>query len=84
MTRQGGRKEEEVRRMLDAPHPLVPGDLHLRAAHRGARLRRRRRALHRVGCALLLAAAIAFAVWAAAAEPWVVPPSTTTPEIEGW
>ncbi|WP_171052950.1 hypothetical protein [Streptomyces marianii] len=77
------RREEEVRRMLDAPHPLVPADLHVRAAHRGARLRRRRRTLHHVGCVLLLVA-IAFAMWAVAVEPWVVPPSATTPEIEGW
>ncbi|MEV0927002.1 hypothetical protein AB0I99_18070 [Streptomyces spongiicola] len=79
-----GRKEDEVRRMLDLPHPPVPADLHVRAARRGARLRRRRRTLHHLGCALLLAAAIGFALWAAAVEPWVAPPSATTPEIDGW
>ncbi|MDI9887758.1 hypothetical protein QMZ92_26155 [Streptomyces sp. HNM0645] len=79
-----GRKEEEVRRMLDAPHPRVPADLHVRAARRGARLRRRRRTLHHVGCVLLLVAAIAFTMWAVAVEPWGVPPSATTPEIDGW
>ncbi|GFH35933.1 hypothetical protein [Streptomyces pacificus] len=70
--------------MLDLPHPQVPADLHVRAARRGARLRRRRRALRHLGCALLVAAAVGFAVWAAAVEPWAVPPSPTTPEIDGW
>ncbi len=83
-TGRQGLKEEEVRRMLDLPYPRMPADLHVRASRRGARLRRRRRTLHRVECALLLVAAIVFAVWAVAVEPWAVPPSATTPEIGGW
>lgn len=77
-------KEQEVRRMLDLPHPVVPADLHVRAAHLGMRLLRRRRALHRAGWALLCVAVIAFTVWAVSVEPWNEPPSMTTPEIEGW
>ncbi|MGW7367433.1 hypothetical protein ACWGI8_29435 [Streptomyces sp. NPDC054841] len=84
MSRRRNVKEEEVRRLLDIPHPLVPSDLYIRATTRGTRLLRRRRTLHRVGWLLLLAAAVAFAVWAVVVEPWTVPPSTTTPEIEGW
>ncbi|MEU2154965.1 hypothetical protein ABZ532_08070 [Streptomyces sp. NPDC019396] len=79
-----GRKEEEVRRILDTPPAPVPADLMPRSAVLGTRLRRRRRALRRAGWTLLLFAAVAFAVWAAAVEPWTVPPAATTPEIEGW
>ncbi|WP_351233971.1 hypothetical protein [Streptomyces sp. NPDC002133] len=70
--------------MLDVPPAPVPADLVARATDRGLRLLRRRRALHRAGWLLLLAAAVAFAVWAAVVEPWTVPPAETTPEIEGW
>ncbi|MFB6837330.1 hypothetical protein [Streptomyces sp. NPDC056361] len=77
-------KEAAVRRLLDTPHPPVPGDLSLRAAARGARLRRRalgvRRALW-TACAL---AALAFLVWASLTRPWEAPPAQTTPPLEGW
>jgi hypothetical protein len=33
---------------------------------------------------LLLAAAVAFTVWAVTAHPWVEPPSETTPPLTGW
>ncbi|MFC5799777.1 hypothetical protein [Streptomyces formicae] len=79
-----GRREEDVRRMLDVPPPPVPADLLVRATDRGTRLLRRRRALRRAGWSLLVAAVVAFAVWASVAQPWVVPPAATTPEIVGW
>lgn len=78
------RKEDEVRRMLETRPPLVPPDLATRAAEHGTRLLRRHQALRRAAWLLLVAAAIAFAVWASLAEPWVTPPSDTTPPLEGW
>lgn len=50
----------------------------------GTRLLRRHRALRRALWLLLVAAAIAFALWATVAQPWVVAPSDTTPPLEGW
>ncbi|MFE7774049.1 hypothetical protein ACFU5O_09125 [Streptomyces sp. NPDC057445] len=79
-----GHREEEVRRMLDVPPAPVPADLLVRATGLGTRLLRRRRTLRRAGWFVLVAVAIAFAVWAAVVEPWTVPPAETTPEIEGW
>ena len=78
------RKEDEVRRMLETRHPQVPADLAARAAAQGTRLLRRHRAVRRAAWLLLIAAAIAFAVWAVLAEPWVAPPTNTTPPLEGW
>ncbi|KOG13522.1 MULTISPECIES: hypothetical protein [Streptomyces] len=83
MSRYGDR-EAAVRRLLDTPHPPVPGDLSLRAAERGARLRRRARTARRVWWAVCAVAALAFVVWASAARPWEVPPAATTPVVEGW
>ncbi|MFI0814751.1 hypothetical protein ACH4TX_06510 [Streptomyces sp. NPDC021098] len=78
------RKEDQVRRMLEGPHPVLPPDLAGRAAGRGRRLLRRRRAARTVGWAVLLAAVLAFAVWAAVVHPWAGPPTDTTPPLEGW
>ncbi|WP_329116725.1 hypothetical protein [Streptomyces sp. NBC_01353] len=78
------RKEDEVRRMLESTYPQVPGDLAARAVERGTRLLHRDRAVRRALWVLLAAAVLAFAVWASVAEPWQVPPSETTPPLEGW
>ncbi|MFG2193167.1 hypothetical protein [Streptomyces sp. NPDC048639] len=78
------RKQEEVRRMLDGPHPVVPPDLAARAADRGHRLLARRRVVRTVAWMVLLAAVVAFAVWAIVAQPWIVSPSDTTPPLDGW
>ncbi|WP_431042532.1 hypothetical protein ACQUSR_11800 [Streptomyces sp. P1-3] len=79
------RKEDEVRRMLEAaPHPIVPPGLAALAARQGHRMLRRRRVLRTAGWWLLFAAAVAFSVWAALAEPWTTPPIDTTPPVEGW
>ncbi|MCQ6556781.1 hypothetical protein NPS70_26870 [Streptomyces sp. C10-9-1] len=77
------RKEAEVRRMMETPHPVVPGGLGAQAAARGDRLLRRHRALRRALWLLLSAALLALAVWALATEPWLLPPSDTVPPVEG-
>jgi hypothetical protein len=63
------RRDEEVRRMLDGPHPMVPADLVPRAAARGRRTVRRRRVARCVLWALLLAAVVAGLVLAAVFWP---------------
>ncbi|MFB8438440.1 hypothetical protein ACFC7A_05260 [Streptomyces niveus] len=78
------RKEDEVRRMLDLPHPKVPVDLTARASAHGARVLNRRRTWRLLLWLLVTVAVAAFTVWASAAEPWTVPPSDTTPPLEGW
>ncbi|MEU9762693.1 hypothetical protein [Streptomyces sp. NPDC047985] len=82
MSRRGD-KEEEVRRMLDGPHPQVPADLARRAAARGGRLLRRRRLARWLLLVVAFAAVVAFTVWAATAHPWRTPPAMTTP-ADGW
>ncbi|MEV4741227.1 hypothetical protein [Streptomyces sp. NPDC049555] len=67
------RREAEALRRLRQVRPVVPPELAARAAEEGRRLLRRRRALAAAGWALLLVAVVAFALWAAVAEPWVAP-----------
>jgi ferric-dicitrate binding protein FerR (iron transport regulator) len=77
------RKETEVRGLLEAgPSEPVPPDLADRAMLRGLRLAQRRRAVQ-VALWVFFAAAVAFAVWAALAEPWMEEPAQTTPPL-GW
>lgn len=78
------RKEAEVRRMLDGPHPPVPPDLALRAAAGGRRLLVHRRLARRLLWLLTVAALAALLVWAAVDQPWLPPPAHTTPPLEGW
>ncbi|MFJ4844253.1 MULTISPECIES: hypothetical protein [unclassified Streptomyces] len=74
------RKEDQVRRLLDGPHPVVPAGLALSAAERGRRLIARRRVLRLVLWVLLLAALTAALV--AAALWWPEPqPLRTTPLV---
>ncbi|MFJ3581416.1 hypothetical protein ACIPPS_04135 [Streptomyces sp. NPDC090127] len=77
-------KEDEVRRLLESPHPQVPADLAARAVARGTRLLHRDRAVRRALWALLVVGVLVFVVWAAVAEPWHGPPAETTPPLEGW
>ncbi|MDX2646040.1 hypothetical protein PV341_21265 [Streptomyces sp. PA03-1a] len=67
------RKQDEVRRLLDGPHPAVPVDLAPRAAERGRRVLARRRVLHAVLWTLLVVAVVVALVlavlWWPAAEP---------------
>ncbi|MBX9360873.1 hypothetical protein [Streptomyces sp. WAC04114] len=80
----GNDREATVRRLLEqAPRP-VPPEIHTEAVRRGGRMLRRRTLARRVMWLLLLAAAVAFTVWALTARPWVVPPSDTTPPLTGW
>ncbi|MEW2179436.1 hypothetical protein AB0890_24275 [Streptomyces sp. NPDC005406] len=79
-----GRREDEVRRMLEASRPQVPADLPARAVERGARLLRRGRVLRRLWLMTAGAAVVAFLVWAVMVQPWQVPPAETTPPLEGW
>ncbi|MFH9722604.1 hypothetical protein ACH4M4_06520 [Streptomyces sp. NPDC017254] len=76
-------KEAAVRRLLDTPHPPVPGDLAGQAAERGARLARRNRAARRVAWALFALAVLAFVLWASVARPWELPVAETTPPFDG-
>ncbi|MGP4045021.1 hypothetical protein [Streptomyces sp. 2A115] len=78
------RKEADVRRILETPQPPVPPDLYTDVVRRGGRMLRRRRAARRLMWLLLLAALVAFVVWASVAQPWVEPPSETTPPLTGW
>ncbi|MEV7235610.1 hypothetical protein AB0N06_16955 [Streptomyces sp. NPDC051020] len=81
--RRQDQKEDQVRRMLDVPHPQVPADLAERAAERGGRMLRRRRALRALVMFVLCAAVVAFTVWVVIAEPWQVPSTETTPPLDG-
>ncbi|WP_407078310.1 hypothetical protein [Streptomyces sp. NPDC005435] len=63
---------------------VVPPGLYAEAARRGARALRRGRLARRVLGLLLCAAAVAFVVWAVRTQPWVEPPSRTTPPVSGW
>ncbi|MEV7725691.1 hypothetical protein ACIRP0_02415 [Streptomyces sp. NPDC101733] len=78
------RKEAQVRRLMEGPHPKVPAGLAQAAALRGRKLLRRRLALRRLGWCVLWAAAVTFTVWAALTHPWVAPPSDVSPPLEGW
>lgn len=78
------RKEDEVRRMLDLPHPPVPVGLTARATALGTRVLNRRRTGRLLFWLLVAVAVIAFTVWAWVVEPWSVPPSVKTPPLEGW
>ncbi|MFI9305377.1 hypothetical protein [Streptomyces triculaminicus] len=75
------RREARLRRLLEGPRAQVPPDLAARAAERGRLLLRRRRALRAAAWALLVAAAVAFGVWAATAEPWEARPVQQTPPL---
>jgi hypothetical protein len=76
------RKQDEVRRVLDAPHPPVPPDLVVRARQRGRALLRRRRLARRaavlaVFAALAVLVAVAIITW-----PWSTSlPAQTPPPI---
>lgn len=70
--------------MLETSHPPVPAELAARAAERGERLLRRRRALRRLWLVTATAAVVAFTVWAVVVQPWQVPPAETTPPLDGW
>ena len=63
------RRDDEVRRLLDTPHPAVPVDLATRAVLRGRRILHRRRVVHTVLWTVLVAAAVAGLVLAVLTWP---------------
>ncbi|MFE9676133.1 hypothetical protein ACFYO5_18680 [Streptomyces sp. NPDC006259] len=77
-------REAAVRQIMERTVPRLPPELHTDAVRRGTRVLRRRVLARRLLWLLLGTAAVAFAVWAAVAEPWVEPPSETTPPLTGW
>ncbi|MEV7072708.1 MULTISPECIES: hypothetical protein [unclassified Streptomyces] len=77
-------REAAVRRLMERGTPQVPADLYGDVVRRGSRMLRRRSLARRAMWLLLLAASVAFVVWALTARPWVEPPSTTTPPMTGW
>ncbi|KNB51994.1 hypothetical protein [Streptomyces caatingaensis] len=78
------RDHEAVRRLLASCRPAVPPGVAARAAGRGRRLLHARRAVCALGWALLVAAAVAFCVWAALTEPWTARPPGTAPPWDDW
>ncbi|WP_416971965.1 hypothetical protein [Streptomyces sp. 4F14] len=77
-------REAIVRRTMEGPVLVVPADVLKEAVRRGGRLLWWRRLARRVMWTLLVVGAVAFAVWACVAQPWVEPPSETTPPVVGW
>ncbi|MER7697583.1 MULTISPECIES: hypothetical protein [unclassified Streptomyces] len=77
-------REEQVRRMLDGPHPALPPDLAARAVRHGGRLLRVRRTVHRTAGWLLGAALAALLIWIGVEQPWAAEPAQVTPPLEGW
>ncbi|MBZ6192636.1 hypothetical protein KVH07_06785 [Streptomyces olivaceus] len=78
------KREAAARRILEQSPPRVPPELYAEAVRRGGRMLRRRTALRRLTWLVLGAAAVAFAVWTLTVQPWVEPPSETTPPMTGW
>jgi len=77
-------REAAVRQLMERTAPHVPTELHADVVRRGGRILRRRTIARRLLWLLLLAATLAFTVWAVVAQPWVEPPSQTTPPLTGW
>ncbi|MFI6035190.1 hypothetical protein ACIBBD_13680 [Streptomyces sp. NPDC051315] len=77
-------REAAVRQLMERTVPRVPPELHADAVRRGSRLLRRRTVARRLLWLLLCAAVVAFTVWATTAQPWVEPPSETTPPLTDW
>ncbi|MFE0949231.1 hypothetical protein [Streptomyces mutabilis] len=77
-------REAAARRIMEQSPALVPPELYADVLRRGGRMLRRRTAVRRLMWVLLGAAAVAFTVWALTVQPWVEPPSETTPPVTGW
>ncbi|MGW0710764.1 hypothetical protein ACWD4G_33245 [Streptomyces sp. NPDC002643] len=77
-------REAAVRQILDRRPPSVPPEVCAEAMRRGGRMLRRRTAARQLMWMVLLAAVVAFVVWASMTRPWVEPPSTTTPPLTDW
>ncbi|HET9382438.1 MAG TPA: hypothetical protein VFP69_16620 [Streptomyces sp.] len=77
-------RQAAARRAMEQAPPPVPPELYPESLRLGRRVLRRRALAHRLLWLVLAAAAVAFLVWATVAEPWVEPPSDTTPPLTGW
>ncbi|MEU0673149.1 hypothetical protein ABZ330_09660 [Streptomyces sp. NPDC006172] len=77
-------REAAVRRIMERTAPRVPPELHEDVVRRGDRLLRRRALALRLLWLALTAVVLAFTVWAVTVQPWVEPPSETTPPLTGW
>lgn len=77
-------REAAVRQIMERSVPSVPPELYGEAVRRGGRMLRRRKAARRLLWLLLAAAIVAFTVWALMVQPWVEPPSETTPPLTDW
>lgn len=77
-------REAAARRIMERTPPPVPPELHRDAVRQGSRLLRRQTLTRRLMWLLLFAATVAFVVWAVLVQPWVEPPSETTPPLTGW
>ncbi|MGW2045270.1 hypothetical protein ACWCPF_08805 [Streptomyces sp. NPDC001858] len=77
-------RDAAVRQLMERTTPHVPAELHADVIRRGSRMLRRRTIARRLLWLLLLAATVAFVIWAVIAQPWVEPPSETTPPLTNW
>ncbi|WP_330459510.1 hypothetical protein OIB37_23155 [Streptomyces sp. NBC_00820] len=77
-------REAAVRRLMEQAAKPVPPELYDEVVRRGTRVLRRRRLARWLLWLVLCAAVVAFTVWAARTQPWVEPPSRTTPPLTGW
>ncbi|MFF3844972.1 hypothetical protein [Streptomyces sp. NPDC002328] len=77
-------REAAVRQIMERVTPRVPPELHEDVVRRGDRLLRRRTLARRLLWLALGAAVVAFTVWALTVQPWVEPPSETTPPLTNW
>ncbi|AWT47769.1 hypothetical protein HXP45_11730 [Streptomyces actuosus] len=77
-------REAAARRIMERVQPVPPPDLYEDVVRRGSRLLRRRTAVRRLLWLLLVAGLVAFTVWALTVQPWVEPPSDTTPPLTDW
>ncbi|MGC0329839.1 hypothetical protein RKD23_002829 [Streptomyces sp. SAI-170] len=77
-------REAAARRIMERTPPPVPPELYTDAVRHGSRLLHRQVLVRRLLWLLLCVAVVAFAVWAVMVQPWVEPPSETTPPLEGW
>ncbi|CAM5496359.1 hypothetical protein SALBM311S_03380 [Streptomyces alboniger] len=78
------RRESAVRQILEGPTAQVPPELYQDVLRRGGRMLRRRRTARHLLWLILLAVTVAFVVWALTVQPWVEPPSETTPPLTDW
>jgi hypothetical protein len=82
--RAPNRRDDEVRQLLDTPHPAVPAGLVAQAATRGRRTVRRRRFVRHVLWVLLAAAVLAGTVLAVLTWPDHHDPADGTGDGTWW